>query len=223
GPFTMQTNQDCILCANCIKTCPHRSVRVNLRPPGWELWNVWKSDPAAMVFIPLLWGTQLFRSFVHADWGQPLLHAAGAGQLGLGMVMAASILFAFLIGGIGVLTFGLAGLGGDQRFGPTFFLAGLPIVYAFEVALRLEPLLNQAADFFAVVGNQIGYDLPSVAFRLDLQSVAILQFATVVLGSLMAMLVAARLGRRLSADHGWPAWTKHLPLLFMGGVSMVVI
>lgn len=223
GPFAMQTNQDCILCAQCIKACPHRSVRVNLRPPGWELWNVWKIDPAAMIFIPILWGTQLFRSIVHADWGQPLLHAAGSAHLGLGMVMTAAILFAFIICGIGVLTFGLAGLGGNRKLGSTFFLAGLPIVYAFEVALRLEPLLNQAADFFAVVGNQIGYELPSVAFRLDLQSVAILQFITVVLGTLLSMLVAARQGRRLFPGNGWPVWAKHLPLLFMGGLSMVVI
>ncbi|MDZ7761657.1 MAG: cyclic nucleotide-binding domain-containing protein [Desulfovermiculus sp.] len=223
GPFTMQTNHDCILCANCIKACPHRSVRVNLRPPGWELWNVWKSDPAAMVFIPLLWGTQLFRSLVHADWGQPFVNVAGSTHLGLGLVMTVTILFAFIIGGIGVLTFGLAGVRGEQRFGPTFFLAGLPIVYAFEVALRLEPLLNQAADFFAVVGNQIGYDLPKVAFRLDLQSVAILQVVTLILGTVVAVFVAARQGQRLSIDHGWPGWIKHLPLLFMGGLSMVIL
>lgn len=223
GPFAMQTNQDCVLCANCIKACPHRSVRVNLRPPGWELWNVWKKDPAAMVFIPLLWGTQLFRSFVHGDWGQPLQHAAGSAHLGLGLVMAATVVLAFLICSIGVLTFAFFGLGGEQRFGPTFFLAALPIVYTFEVALRLEPLLNQAADFFVVVGNQIGYNLPSVAFRLDLQSVAILQFATLLLGTVAAMIVTARMGKRLSAGHGWSAWSKYLPLLFMGGLSMAVI
>ncbi|ERN40658.1 transcriptional regulator [Rubidibacter lacunae KORDI 51-2] len=38
-PAQLQDNRDCVLCMTCLKACPHRSVEVNLRPPGMELWT----------------------------------------------------------------------------------------------------------------------------------------------------------------------------------------
>lgn len=38
-PAQMQDNKDCVLCMTCLKACPHRSVELNLRPPGIELWT----------------------------------------------------------------------------------------------------------------------------------------------------------------------------------------
>ncbi|MDB9529165.1 sigma 54-interacting transcriptional regulator [Oscillatoria sp. CS-180] len=38
-PAQLEDNRDCVLCMTCLKACPHRSVEVNLRPPGIELWT----------------------------------------------------------------------------------------------------------------------------------------------------------------------------------------
>ncbi|MEO1670049.1 MAG: 4Fe-4S binding protein, partial [Cyanobacteria bacterium J06631_2] len=38
-PAQLADNKDCVLCATCLKACPHRSVEFNLRPPGIELWT----------------------------------------------------------------------------------------------------------------------------------------------------------------------------------------
>ncbi len=38
-PAQLADNRDCVLCMTCLKACPHRSVEVNLRPPGMELWT----------------------------------------------------------------------------------------------------------------------------------------------------------------------------------------
>ncbi|BAQ64684.1 sigma 54-interacting transcriptional regulator [Geminocystis sp. NIES-3709] len=38
-PAQLQDNRDCVLCMTCLKACPHRSVKLNLRPPGIELWT----------------------------------------------------------------------------------------------------------------------------------------------------------------------------------------
>ena len=38
GPFSLHSNQDCILCGNCVKICENASPAFNLRIPGHELW-----------------------------------------------------------------------------------------------------------------------------------------------------------------------------------------
>lgn len=61
APFALNTNQNCIMCGNCIKNCPNQSPALNLRVPGHELWNFRKPDLTMALLGPLLMGTQLFR------------------------------------------------------------------------------------------------------------------------------------------------------------------
>ncbi len=35
----VDNNQTCKLCLNCIRVCPHKAVSLNLRYPGWEIWE----------------------------------------------------------------------------------------------------------------------------------------------------------------------------------------
>jgi len=41
-PRTMDSNRDCTMCGNCVKSCPHGSLRLELRKPTSEFWNVRK-------------------------------------------------------------------------------------------------------------------------------------------------------------------------------------
>jgi transcriptional regulator with AAA-type ATPase domain/NAD-dependent dihydropyrimidine dehydrogenase PreA subunit len=61
-PAQLEDNRDCVLCMTCLKACPHRSVEVNLRPPGIELWttHVPHSYEVALLFL-LLGGVYLHR------------------------------------------------------------------------------------------------------------------------------------------------------------------
>ncbi|MEG4804994.1 sigma 54-interacting transcriptional regulator [Microcoleus sp. ARI1-B5] len=61
-PAQLTDNKDCVLCMTCLKACPHRSVELNLRPPGIELWttHVPHSYEVALLFL-LLGGIYLHR------------------------------------------------------------------------------------------------------------------------------------------------------------------
>ena len=52
-PAQLEDNRDCVLCMTCLKACPHRSVELNLRPPGIELWttHVPRADEVALLFL----------------------------------------------------------------------------------------------------------------------------------------------------------------------------
>lgn len=54
-PAQLEDNKDCVLCMTCLKACPHRSVELNLRPPGIELWTSHsaKSYEVALLFLLL--------------------------------------------------------------------------------------------------------------------------------------------------------------------------
>lgn len=61
-PAQLEDNRDCVLCMTCLKACPHRSVELNLRPPGIELWttHVPRTHEVALLLL-LLGGVFLHR------------------------------------------------------------------------------------------------------------------------------------------------------------------
>ncbi len=53
-PAQLNDNRDCVLCMTCLKACPHRSVELNLRPPGIELWTTHLPRNAEVALLLLL-------------------------------------------------------------------------------------------------------------------------------------------------------------------------
>ncbi len=222
GPFAMTTNQDCVLCGNCMKACKNAAVRFNLRPPGWELWNTRTADIAMILFVPLLWGTQIFRGLDHTAMPQWLNGYIGSMELSYGLLMLGSVLFAYHVAVAGVAFTGLVDTDAGKGFGSTFFMVMLPLVYANEIAIRLVPLLNHAADFFVILGNQVGYSFPHIAFRLDMQSIKILQIVLIIAGLVFSFFVAARLTATLPPEKVAPPFFRHLPLIVIAVISVIL-
>ena len=222
GPFAMDTNQDCVLCGNCMKACQNASVRLNLRPPGWELWNTRTADLAMILFVPLLWGTQIFRGLDLTTIPARLNGYIGSMGLTYGLLMIGAALFAYHVAVAGVAFTGMVDTDAGKGFGSTFFMAMLPLVYANEIALRLVPLLNHAAEFFVILGNQVGYSFPYIAFRLDMQSIYILQIVIIIVGLIFSFIVAAKHIASLPPDNVSPAFFRHLPLIVIALVSILL-
>jgi len=222
GPFAMDTNQDCVLCGNCMKACRNAAVRLNLRPPGWELWHTRSADIAMILFVPLLWGTQIFRGLDHTSLPHRLDTYIGSMELTYGLLMFGAVLFAYHVAVAGVAFTGMVDTEAGKKFGSTFVMAMLPLVYANEIAIRLVPLLNHAADFFVILGNQLGYSIPHIAFRLDMQSIYILQIIILIFGLIFSFFVAARLTASLPPEKVAPAFFRHLPLIVVAVVSVLL-
>ncbi|NEP19334.1 MAG: cyclic nucleotide-binding domain-containing protein [Leptolyngbya sp. SIO4C1] len=55
-PAQLMDNRNCVLCMTCLKACPHRSVELNLRPPGIELWTTPNPTHYEVALLLLLWG-----------------------------------------------------------------------------------------------------------------------------------------------------------------------
>ena len=222
GPFAMETNQDCILCGNCMKACRNEAVQFNLRPPGWELWNKRSADIAMILFVPLLWGTQIFRGIDLTTIPARLNGYIGSMELTYGLLLFGSVLIAYHVAVAGVAFTGMVDTDAGKGFGSTFFMVMLPLVYANEIAIRLVPLLNHAADFFVILGNQVGYSFPHIAFRLDMQSIYILQIVIIIFGLIFSFIVAARLVASLPPEKVSPGFFRHLPLIVIAVISVLL-
>ncbi|MDO8473491.1 MAG: 4Fe-4S binding protein, partial [Dehalococcoidia bacterium] len=55
-PKTMDTNSQCNLCGNCVKTCPNGSPTLTARIPTEELWSVSKPNLAASFLAVVIMG-----------------------------------------------------------------------------------------------------------------------------------------------------------------------
>ena len=55
-PAAMNSNAECLLCTNCVKSCENRGVQLNLRPPLVELWRNSAPTVALAVFAFVLLG-----------------------------------------------------------------------------------------------------------------------------------------------------------------------
>jgi transcriptional regulator with AAA-type ATPase domain/polyferredoxin len=53
-PLFLEENQSCRVCTYCIQNCPYRSVQLNLRPPGQEIWTQTKPVKGGAFFSILL-------------------------------------------------------------------------------------------------------------------------------------------------------------------------
>ena len=52
----VDTNQHCVLCLNCVRSCPNGSPSLSLRFPGQELWQHETGRPEAGLFVAMLIG-----------------------------------------------------------------------------------------------------------------------------------------------------------------------
>jgi transcriptional regulator with GAF, ATPase, and Fis domain/polyferredoxin len=164
GPFSLNTNQNCILCGNCVKTCPNDSPALNLRMPGHELWAALKPEKVTTIFVPVILGTQLFRGIEHSSYVHTL-------EVSTNSVWG---LYAFLLLVLIGISYGFIQLAGYLSFdklknegvkkAELFTHGVIPLAFAFEFAYQIKPLLTRLGSFFPVLGRQIGINLDFLNF-----------------------------------------------------------
>ncbi|MDH4319120.1 MAG: 4Fe-4S binding protein, partial [Desulfobulbaceae bacterium] len=220
GPFALNSNQNCILCGNCLKTCENNSPTLNLRMPGHELWAAIKPDAVTGFFVPVIIASQLVRGGEHAartlippdrpDLSWPL--------------------FAMLLIMASVGAFTLVRLGGLVTFPDLkdstikkhhLFSHGLiPLLFVYELAFQLGPLLERLGHIPAVLGNQLGIDLKILVFGLSRAGVLPLQELSLMAGTMTSVVFTALLARKHSRAPQRQSLLRYMPLILLGMLYM---
>jgi transcriptional regulator with AAA-type ATPase domain/NAD-dependent dihydropyrimidine dehydrogenase PreA subunit len=207
-PAQLVDNRDCVLCMTCLKACPHRSVELNLRPPGIELWTTHqpRSYEVALLLL-LLGGIFLHRLPEIESWLGLNFHMeqfwphAGAS---VGVLAIASI--------IPLLGQGLLTLLSPGKHRPFIELAYgyLPLVLGGTLAHYLRLGLNEAGQVLPITLATFGYSGASLPAVIAHPAVtAFLQGSVLVTSVLLTGLLIQKIGRQPVAS----LWPHHLTAL----------
>ena len=207
-PAQLTDNRDCVLCMTCLKACPHRSVELNLRPPGIELWTTHQPRVYEVALLLLLLGG----IFLHR---LPELEA----WLGLDFRLdqfwphaGVSVAVLAITAMIPLLGQGLLNLLSPGRHRPFLELAYgyLPLVLGGTLAHYLRLGLNEAGQVlpltFATFGIS-GAGLPTVSAHPAVT--AFLQGAVLVMSTVLSWVLIRKIGRQPIRS----LWPHHLTVL----------
>ena len=218
GPFSLHSNQNCMLCGSCFKLCPKGSPALNLRIPGHELWAALKPEKITIIFVPVIIGTQIFRGIAHL----PLMEKLTAAFQPLWL------LYAILLVAAAAAAFAYTRVSGPMAFaglkdssitrGNLFIHAIIPLAFAFEIAYQFKPLFTRFGHFLPTLGRQLDHNWEFLDFAYQAGSIKPWQVLFVLLGMAVSMLFLKPLIRNhQDAGEGTSAKRlRYLPILFLG-------
>jgi polyferredoxin len=216
GPFSLHSNQNCILCGHCVKLCPNDSPVLNFRVPGHELWESLRPEKITTIFVPVILGTQIFRGIEHISFIQQV-----AGRfMPMWSVYAVLLLICTAVSFIytrisGAVSFGHMNASSSTKAG-LFTHAIIPLAFAFEIVYQLKPLLTRFGHFFPTLGRQFGFNWNFGDFAYQAGSIKPWQVLFVLFGMLASVLLLRALTRNTEGPHGKRFST--LPIIFLGSI-----
>jgi hypothetical protein len=235
-PAAMNSNAECLLCTNCVKSCENRGVQLNLRPPLVELWRNSAPTVALAVFAFVLlgimsshWITKLpFWKGVKANPPLPLTVVELALFFGCIIVGVISLTMASTLSAAASrekLTANMA------RYGAAF----IPLAFAAHASLMLKGLLSTSfPTMWAWARGLLSSPAPAAAAAaaasaavvapgdlFDPAVVAFVQGLTImggIGGSLIAIVFAARRAEKTGV---MARALPHLLLAFVLGLGLM--
>lgn len=210
-PAQMQDNKDCVLCMTCLKACPHRSVELNLRPPGIELWTSHNPRNSEVALLLLLLGGVFLHRLpeVMARIGIPLDSHLSLSHLGWAVLaLGIPAVIPLVAQGIRRLIPGRTKPLRELAYGY------LPLVLAATLAHYLRLGLTEAGQVvpvtlatFGIPSGTLG-SVPwgSVQWVAHPAVIAFLQGSTLLTGWILAVILTQKIARQ-----AWGStWPHHL-------------
>ena len=236
-PWNLQRNVHCGLCTECLKTCPKDNVAVNLRPFGSDLLvRAGRGLDEAYVALIMLTSALLFSAVFMGPWGW-LKEWAGVSSLPDRALYAAAFLVinVLVVPGLFLLATALSrglsrlrGVSLKQWFVDNAY-ALVPMGLSMWIAFSFSFLFVSGSYALSALSDPFGWgwDLfgtRSVPWAPYLPEVLpYLQVATLIVGLVLSVVVAYRIGRQHSTDEGLTIRGLIPIVAFLAAVSVVFL
>ena len=219
GAFSLYSNQDCILCGNCVKICENASPAFNIRIPGHELWAAIKPEKVTSIFVPVILGTQIFRGLEHTAIGHILESFLYSTWAAFGVLLIAATAVSFLYTRVaGQISFGQLKDSAIKK-GDLFINCIIPLSFSFELGYQLKPLFERLGHFLPILGRQFGFELNFLDFASGPGAAKPWQVLLILLGIFVSMGFLKILLKNHQGKPGEGSPYKrlrYLPIFFLG-------
>ncbi|MBD2461960.1 sigma 54-interacting transcriptional regulator [Oscillatoria sp. FACHB-1407] len=195
-PAQLQDNRDCVLCMTCLKACPHRSVELNLRPPGIELWTTHTPTYAEVCLLFLMFGAAFLHRLPEIEqqfgWNLHLNH--------FGIHAGVSMLALLVPGAIALLAQGAMQLV-NRQLKPRSFLelayGYLPLVLGANLAHFTRLGLSEAGRVLPVTFATFGLSGAGLPVLVaDPIIIGFLQGVTLIVAVWLSILLTQNIARQ---------------------------
>ena len=226
-PQTLDRNNYCNYCAECIKTCPQNNIAINIRPFSVDLFKTKRKyfDEAALALI--LTGLTAFQSIIMttqwADWMSAITTATHLSEnivfSSLFLLTAFSPLGAYLI--ISKASIHLNGNTDSLRTVFVYYAyAFVPIGLAMHLAHNIFHVVAEGVNMIPILSDPFGYGWNlfgtanlNLTPLLGIESIKIMQMLLVVLGYFAAAYVGYKISLNVSDKK--MAFRSYLPILLL--------
>ena len=222
APFAIQSNQDCILCGQCVKYCPEDAPQFNLRIPGHELGKVQYPSSVMTVLVPVVLGTQIFRGLFNLDvlahlnttpigWVYMLAGLGCCILLATGCIKASSSL---LFGNLS-----------EPELKESWFLnyALVPLLFAYELGFHLKMFLTQGGWIVPELGTIISVEWSNPLFVFTPSALVAVQTILICIGTLWTLALANHIAENHADSEGGLTLQRRWVIVFLGLVSLMCL
>jgi polyferredoxin len=201
-PRQMDSNANCNLCASCIKSCPNGSISLTLRAPTQELWFIRVPKLSEAFLAVVIMGIVFVQNITMLEVWQGILH--GLENLVGTSSYAVTFTISFLIAmAIPVALLSLTALAAGRFNGESlaknfarFGYAIIPLDVAGHVAHNLFHLFAEGKAVWYTFLPFLGLAQPEgSAALLSSETIQILQYGLIVLGTAASLYTAYRIAR----------------------------
>lgn len=205
-PRTMDSNANCNLCANCIKSCPNDAITLTLRKPTQELWYL-RSPKIEESFLAMaIMGIVLIQNVTMLEIWTQILAAVERITGVTNYAFIFTLVFAVGVSlPVGLLAIagkvaGKANLESTRQNFARFGYALIPLDVAGHVAHNLFHLLAEGKSVFYSVGSLFGHEATGSTALVGNGTIRILQFMVLALGLWGSLYTVRRITYRRYSD-----------------------
>ncbi|MFZ3100681.1 MAG: 4Fe-4S binding protein [Desulfitobacteriaceae bacterium] len=201
-PMAMENNASCNLCANCIKSCPHDSIRLTPRIPTSEFWSMTRAHFEESFLAIVIVGIVFVQNITMLDFYPAFLKWV---ELSLGIAnedIAFTILFIIAMATPVSLLFAATAV--SKRFtGETvrnafarFGYAVIPLDLASHMAHNLFHLLAEGKSLYYTFMGLFGMQMEGETSLVSDPTIQIMQYVLVIAGTLGSLYTAYRIAKK---------------------------
>jgi polyferredoxin len=218
-PRTMDSNRDCNMCGNCVKSCPHGSLRLEVRKPTSEFWNVRRPRLDVAFLAIVLVGVVIVQNLTMLGIYPTILgHVAaltGTDNTTVNFTVVFLVAMAAPIALLAAASFASSRLsGGDMLRDFTIFgYALIPLDLAAHMAHNLFHLLGEGLAVPRSFVLWLGGSWKGSTALLDTKTIEVLQYLMLGAGIAATVYAAYRIARSAHGESRWRALVPQLLLI----------